>query len=643
MPRIQQLSRHLVNKIAAGEVIERPASVVKELVENALDAGATRIEVTCEDGGRKLIQVADDGEGMGADDARLAFAPHATSKLVAEEDLFNIATMGFRGEALASIASIAHVTLRTRRRDEDAGWEVAASGQEVRDPAPAPAAPGTTVIVRDLFFNTPARRKFMRTANTEFGHIAEQLTRLALPHPQVALTLRHGGRVVTHLTSEGSTARRIAELFTDDLADSLLPVRRATDAVDLAGFLAPPSAARNNAKWQYVFLNGRYIRDRLIAHAVREAYRGLLPPTKVPVVFLFLQIDPAEVDVNVHPTKIEVRFRDSNAIFGHLLAGLRETLQQADLRPEADLEPDNQPASKDTPDEQRRESLRQAMADFFKSAPTPQPRLSFPEGQRPVGPAPAATPPTSADAHATGPLPLHRPLAGPPVAPTGTEPAPLPHPPTDETSAPATGYDPSQTDSAPSAAGPAPIMQVHDSYIVAQTDEGLVIVDQHALHERVLYNAFRRRLADGSLSSQRMLIPQPLRVTAAETALLDNHADLLDQLGLELTPFGPDSLAVQRAPTLLAERGVEVGAFLREVLDTLADDDSADRERLLETTLATMACKAAVKAGDPLTEREMRDLLHNARRTDKPTACPHGRPTTLRMSLADLKKQFERT
>lgn len=623
MARIQQLSRHLVNKIAAGEVIERPASVVKELVENALDAGATRVEVTCEDGGRKLIQVADDGEGMAAEDARLAFAPHATSKLAREDDLFNIATMGFRGEALASIASIAHTTLRTRRREDDEGWEVHAAGQDVRDPVPAAATPGTTVTVRDLFFNTPARRKFLRTANTEFGHISEQLTRLALPHPQVAFGLRHNQREVLRLTSEAGTARRIAELFTDDLAESLLPVKRPAGDLQLNGFIAPPSAARANTKWQYVFLNGRYIRDRLIGHAVREAYRGLLAPTKSPVVFLFLQIDPTDVDVNVHPTKIEVRFRDSNAVFGHVLAALRETLQQADLRPTAGGDLQDTPPGQPRPDpgEDRRESVRQAMAAFFKSTPPPPPRLSFPDGQRPAGPAPAQSPPATSPA----PLPLQQ--------TTPTQPAsPQPH-----------SSAPPEHDDRPAPAAPPAIMQVHNSYIVAQTDDGLLIVDQHALHERILYNTFRRRLAGGSLSSQRLLIPQPVRATAAEAALLDEHADLLESLGIELSPFGPDTLAVQRAPTLLAERGVEIGRFLREVLDTLAEDDSADAERLLEATLATLACKAAVKAGDPLDEQEMRNLLADARNADKATACPHGRPTTLRMSLAELKKQFQRS
>ncbi|HPS53914.1 MAG TPA: DNA mismatch repair endonuclease MutL, partial [Phycisphaerae bacterium] len=334
MPKISQLSQHLVNKIAAGEVIERPASVIKELVENAIDAGATRIDIAIEDGGKKLIQVTDDGGGMERDDAALAFAPHATSKLRDEDGLFNICTMGFRGEALASIASISHAHIRTRRRKDANGWEISASGENITAVTPCPAAAGTTITVRDLFFNTPARRKFLKTASTEFGHITEQVARLSLPHPQISFTVRHNGRETVNLPACQSTLQRITDLFTPDTAENLIPIPQRNAITTINGLIGTPAAARNSTKWQYVFLNGRYIRDRLISHAIKEAYRGRIMPAKCPVAFIFINIDPHEVDVNVHPTKIEVRFRNSNGVYGDVLAALKETLSHSNLAPD---------------------------------------------------------------------------------------------------------------------------------------------------------------------------------------------------------------------------------------------------------------------------------------------------------------------
>jgi len=641
MPGIQVLPTHLVNKIAAGEVIERPASVVKELLENALDAGATRIDVAVEDGGRKLIQVSDSGGGMSAEDLELAFAPHATSKISTADDLSGISTMGFRGEALASIASISHARIATRRREDEGGFEIEAAGETVGEVRPCPAAPGTTVTVRDLFFNTPARRKFMRTANTEFGHVCEQLTRLALPHPHVAFTLTHNGRETKNLPAAGSTAQRAGDLFGGELAEQLLPILPRRGKVEVAGLIAPPTAARGTSKWQYFFLNGRYIRDRLLSHALREAFRGRVDPNRWPVALVFLQVDPAEVDVNVHPTKVEVRFQNSQLVHGEVLAALRETLNRADLSPAAMAGPAetmphaplpahaDQPGAEPpdgSPEAQRRQSLREALADFFKSAPPPQPRLSFPEPGSRRHPAPAsAAPGDPLDARPAGPLlppssTGDTPPAGPAPAPAGEAPTPSPRPP-----------------AAPAA------MQVHNSYVVAATDDGLIIVDQHALHERVLYNEFRRRLAKGRLAGQRLLIPATFRVTPSEADTLAAQADLLGRLGIEVERFGPETMAVQQFPLLLGQRGVEPVAFLREVLDRFAEDETTDSERLLADVLEIMSCKAAVKAGDPLTGEEIESLLARAKDAEKSSSCPHGRPTTLRLTLRDLEKQFKRT
>jgi len=592
--------------------------VVKELLENALDAGATRIDVTVEDGGRKLVQVTDDGCGMGGEDLALAFAPHATSKIACEEDLFAIATMGFRGEALASVGSVSHSRIRSRPRDADGGGEVDAWGDAAGVVRPCAAGPGTTVTVRDLFYNTPARRKFMRTANTELAHVAEQLTRVALPHPRVAFTLTHNAREIRNLPAVETTLQRAGDLFGPELAEGLLPIVRRGGELDVAGLLGTPACARGSSKWQYFFLNGRYVRDRLLSHALREAFRGRADPNRWPVALLFLQIDPAEVDVNVHPTKVEVRFRNSQLVHGEVLAALTETLNRADLNPGAVVRPvapspseAGAPGEEPPANEERQASLQQALADFFKSAPAPQPRLSFPESQVP-----------------------HRPAASAPAGPG--EPRPR-----QRAEAAETPEEPPAHEAAPPA--PPRAIQIHNRYLVAAVPDGLIIVDQHALHERVLYNDLRARLAEGRLAGQRLLIPATFAVTAAEADLLGLCEDLLARLGIEVAPFGPDTMAVQQFPILLTERGVGPVAFLREMLDRLREDETTDTERLLEGILSVLACKGAVRAGDVLTPQEIDALLGRAQEAERASACPHGRPTTLRMTLADLEKQFRRT
>ena len=605
MGSIHLLPTHLVNKIAAGEVIERPASIVKELVENALDAGATHIDVSVKAGGRDLIAVTDNGSGMSAEDLRLAFAPHATSKLTDEADLFDIHTMGFRGEALPSIASISQADIRTRRRDDDSGYQIAATGDTLEDIKPCAGAPGTTVTVRNLFFNTPARRKFMKSAQTEMGHVSEQVTRLALPHPHVAFTLTHNGRQTMNLPAVAATGARIHDIFGPQVAEGLMPIARETEGLQVAGLIGPPSASRGGSRWQYVFLNGRYIRDRLLTHALREAYRGLIDPNRWPVAFIFLQIDPDQVDVNVHPTKIEVRFADSQRVHSALLAALRDTLNKTSLERTAVVPGDQPlaPATDAAEEGPREESLRQALQDFLKSAPAPQPRLSFPQPQtRPA--------PTASTAVAEGAI---RP--SPPAMDAPAEPSRV----------------------------PATTMQVHNSYLVAEEPDGMVIVDQHALHERILYNELKGRLAEAPLSSQRTLIPQTLPVTASEADVLAGAAELLKRLGIVIEPFGPTTVAVQQFPTVLIERRVDAAQFVRNALDALSEDPTADGERLLQALLQLMACKAAVKAGDPLSPAEIEDLLARGREVEKSSACPHGRPSMLKLTMADLAKQFDRT
>jgi len=629
---IRVLPIQLVNKIAAGEVVERPASVVKELIENAIDAEPTRIEVRITDGGKKVIAVSDDGTGMSQEDLALAFAPHATSKLGDEEDLFAISTMGFRGEALASIASISHAHIRTRRRSEDSGYEVTASGGTIEQVRPCPAPPGTTVTIRDLFFNTPARRKFLRTTNTELAHIAEQITRLSIPHPHIAVTLTHNERKVQDLQGAQTTRQRIGDILGAELSESLIPIaprrpRRSGTygAPKIAGLIGPPSAARSSGKWQYFFLNGRYIRDRLLTHALREAYRGLIEPGRFPLAFIFIELDPEGVDLNVHPTKIEVRFREPQSVHGELLAALKDTLNTADLTAPATFDRgtyDPEPSTEDRPAAQEhRESLRKALADFFKSTPPVQPRFSFPERRD-----------------------------EPPHAPRREERtySPVQSPPGEPQTHRATHTDPTYPSPASTAVrAHRRAVQIHNSYLVVECEDGLEIVDQHALHERLIYNDLKRRLTEmegsSGLTAQRMLIPETMKVTAVEAAALEANADLLGRLGIEVAAFGPGVAAVQQFPSLLAERSIPPGQFVREILDLLIADEQLEPERVLENLLEMMACKAAVKAGDPLSPEEIDSLLERRVRAEKQSACPHGRPTSLKLTLRDLERQFKRT
>ncbi|MDY7011287.1 MAG: DNA mismatch repair endonuclease MutL [Planctomycetota bacterium] len=611
MPAISILSAHLVNKISAGEVIERPASVVKELVENAIDAGASSIDITVEDGGRRMISVSDNGSGMGADDLAMTFLPHSTSKITEEADLFNIRTMGFRGEALASISAVAHVHAVTRLRDsqDNAGWEIRAEGETISPVRPATASSsGTTITVRDLFFNTPGRRKFMRTANTEFGHIVVQLTRLALPNCNVAFSLTHNGRVVHSLAENQPLRSRIAELLGAELAQSLIELNSRENTAKITGLIAPPHQARTSTRWQYFFVNGRYVRDRLLAHALREAYRGMIEPSRSPAAIIFMEVDTSEIDVNVHPTKIEVRFRNGQFVHSQLLAALRETLNKADITPPVDIVP------ADRPDDGRRESLKQAMAEFFKSGPEAANHrgpVFEPARAGQYAPADFRQTPTTSQEYAGAPQ--HR--------QTATQ--------VEQTFRP-TGRSTRRA------------LQIHNAYIVTATNDGLAIIDQHALHERIIFDELKNRLPEGKLASQRLLIPETVEVGQADKTVLSERADMLERFGLDISEFGPGSVAVHALPSLLVERHVSPVEFVRDLIETLAEHHSASGDELLDRILATMACKAAVKAGESLTDDEIDSLLARREEAEKIASCPHGRPTTLKLTLAELEKQFKR-
>jgi DNA mismatch repair protein MutL len=615
--RIQQLSPSLVNRIAAGEVIERPAAVVKELVENAIDAGATHIHVDVEDGGRELIRVIDDGCGIDPADLSLAFASHATSKLISDDDLFRISTMGFRGEALASIGSVSHSRILSRTSDDNAGYEIFNRGGAISDPQAAAGNVGTTVEVRNLFFNTPARRKFIKGAATEYGHISEMILRLSLPYPQLAFKLTHNGRNTLDLPAT-TTQERLLAAWPDDFRKSKLPIDCRDAEIRMQGLIGLPELARPTAKYQFLYLNGRHIRDKFIQHALREAFRGLTEPGRYPAAILLLEIPAADVDVNVHPTKTEVRFRDGGRIHGLVLSGVREKLLGSDLTPSA------VPMRADLPDPQRAD-LRERLASFFRQGTagelgersTLNAQLStFKEGERPTSNFQLPTS-NEEDALRSSTLDVGR----------------------------STFALPSSTFASPSssfALPPNSAIQVHNSYLVAQTDDGMIIIDQHALHERIMYEELLARVTRGPLESQRMLIPHVVPASGRQIALLEPIRPMLERLGIEVSPFGPDSVAVQSFPSFLEK--LDPGEFVRELLER-GEQELLDLhgEELLHEILDMMACKAAVKAGDPLTPAEVDALLARRELVERSSNCPHGRPTTLRLSLKDLDKQFKRT
>lgn len=590
----------MINMIAAGEVIERPASVVKELMENSIDAGATQITVAVEDGGRRLISITDNGCGMEADDLDTAFESHATSKIKDTGDLNAIATLGFRGEALASIASIAQVRAVSRTRDSDQAHCLEIDCGDKKPISPCSGDVGTSIQVRDIFYKLPARRKFLRTANTEMGHISEQFTRIALAAGSLDLTLIHNGRELYRLSRGQSLRERIGELFSMLPVDDLIETQTDEKGLRIRALLGRPSSSRTNNRFQYAFLNGRFVRDKFISHAVKEAYRGLLEPNRFGVVFLFIEMPHTEYDVNVHPTKIEVRFFNANLVHSQVLATMREKLLGTDLHVSAKLPTGPAHAIDDAAGSQhtRRQEIADAMADFFKKhRPVHQ--------QQQFDLTPHARP---------------RPTADGPKTPT---------------------MPPQELRPAVEMEGPK-FIQIHDSYIVEQTDEGFVIIDQHALHERMLYELLRQRVGSGHLESQRLLLPENFDVTETQADVIESNAELIARLGIELTPFGPRTYAVQAFPTLLS-KACPV-AFVQDLIDLLAAKSAElNAEDLLDEVLNMTACKAAIKAGQKLTDDEIQQLLADRQRFESTHRCPHGRPTTITFSVSELEKQFKRT
>ena len=566
MAHIRVLPDLLISQIAAGEVVERPASVLKELLENALDAGARDIQVTLDQGGLKRVQVDDDGGGLGKEDLPLALARHATSKIQSLDDLQGVATMGFRGEALASIASVARVSLTTRVKDAARGvdgashaWSIRAEGAAAGGATePAARAAGTTVLVEDLYFNTPARKKFMRSEQTEFGHCEETFRRIALAHPDTAFTLRHNGRVSTLVRAQ-TLGERAAALLGREFLDASIPVEAQAGTLRLFGLAGTPQAARARADSQYLFVNGRFVRDRMLSHALREAFRDLLHGDRQPAYLLFLEIDPRGVDVNVHPAKIEVRFRDSGSIHQFVMNVLKRALS-----PTAAEAPVAYATVSGT-------GAGHAIQQGFQMAQPAQAYQSFM--------ATAANPAALPASHAAPPL----------------------------------GYA---------------LAQLHGVYVLAQNDAGLVLVDMHAAHERIVYE-------------KQLLVPSAFRADALEAAAAEENREVLEKLGLELSAAGPNELAVRAAPMLLA--GGDVAGLARSVLGEIREYGAAQAlAARRDELLSGMACHAAVRANRILTVTEMNALLREMEATERAGSCNHGRPTWYQLTMADLDRLFMR-
>ncbi len=585
--RIQRLPSQLINQIAAGEVVERPASVAKELMENALDAGARNLEVDVEQGGKRLIRIRDDGTGIHKGDLALALRRHTTSKISSMEDLEQVVSLGFRGEALPSIASISRLTISSHARDADQGWRIQADGRDdVSDPIPVSQAVGTSVEVRDLFFNTPARRKFLRADTTEFKHIDGLIRRIALSHFGVAIHLRHNQKTIHRLpVAEGVTQqeKRVAALCGTPFMKQALPVERSASGLSLEGWIALPTFSRSQSDLQFFFVNGRMVRDKFVSHAVRQAYSDVLYHGRHPAFVLYLELDPTAVDVNVHPAKHEVRFRDSRLIHDFLFHTIRDVL--AGVRPGS-----------------------------VSAQPVPV-RVS---GQ-----------------HATGPIQLRTLLQ----AKEQVRLYESLHPDRNDDSQPHRELPDNPTEDVPPLGFA--LAQLHGIYILAQNKDGLVLVDMHAAHERITYEFLKSAMQAEGIRRQPLLVPQAIAVSEREAELAEQRQTWFGELGFEIDRIGPEQLALRQLPAILGQAdGV---ALVRDVLSDLMANNSTMRvEEAINSVLSTMACHGSVRANRQLTLDEMNALLRDMERTERSGQCNHGRPTWLQLGLKEVDSWFLR-
>jgi len=604
--KIQLLDSRLANQIAAGEVVERPASVLKELLENALDAGSESISVDVEQGGVKLVRVRDNGSGIDRDDLPLALSRHATSKIRGLDDLEAIGTLGFRGEALAAISSVSRLTLASNVEGEAEGWQVQVEGRDMAPTVtPAGHPRGTTVTMRDLFFNTPARRRFLRTEKTEFNHLEEVFRRIALSEFNTAFRLTHNQKVIHQLPAgldDTLRAARVAKLCGKGFMEQAIPVDVERDGIRLHGWMGLPTFSRSQADLQYFYVNGRVIRDKVVSHAVRQAYADVLYHGRHPAYVLFLELDPAQVDVNVHPTKHEVRFREQRMVHGFLYSSLHRAI--------AEVRPGQSPAATMVDEgEAVMPAMEPSQASMSLSAPAGRPsyapptgkHFSYGQGLR------------QADAYGA----LVRPqVAENPVMP----------PASDQETVPPLGYA---------------VAQLHGIFILAENQQGLVVVDMHAAHERITYERLKQSWSEDKVRSQPLLVPVSLAVSSREADFAEQQPEVFSRLGFMVDRAGPETLVVREVPAMLRDSDSE--AMVRDVLSDLLAQGSSERiEQKLDELLSTMACHGSVRANRRLTLPEMNALLRDMEATERSGQCNHGRPTWTQMSLKDLDRLFMR-
>jgi DNA mismatch repair protein MutL len=649
MGKIRVLSDQVANQIAAGEVVDRPASVVKELLENALDAGATRIRIEIEGGGRKLIRIVDDGCGMSQDDAVLAFERHATSKIRSSDDLLSIATLGFRGEALPSIASISRLELLTRAAEDAAGTRIEIAGGKILSVSETGAPAGTTLAIRDLFFNTPARRKFLKAESTELSHVTALVTHYALAHPDKHFELHSATHALLIAPPVKQVSERIYQIFGRDTLDQLIPMaaerrfdragipepppwRRDEDyaAPDpgflrMSGFVSKPALQKLNRNSIYVFVNQRLIRDRLILHAVSEAYRNIIPPTSFPVILMFLEMPPHEVDVNVHPAKTEVRFRQQSLVHDFVRDCIRNTMMKA--RPAAEFLDALSSHALATPS--------------LSISPLPGPVLEEPGSE--ISPQPADADIFILNAPVPPPQAVKLPFTTSVMsttAETSTE-ADAPQAPAHGGEEPALPESGEETGNLNALASLKPLGQLRESFILAVNDEGFWIVDQHVAHERVLFEKILREREVEKVERQRLLMPILIDLQPHQMILFASLAAELDHNGFEVEHFGPHTIAVKAAPAGL--EGRELERMLMEVLEQQGASFQSENLDTVRTRIAaSIACHAAIKINTPLDPARMEWLLAELARTEHPTSCPHGRPIALRYSWKDIQRAFHR-
>jgi len=610
--KIKVLPQTVATKIAAGEVIERPASVLKELVENAIDAGATHIEIQLEESGKKLIRVSDNGTGMDRDDVEIAFLSHATSKLRSDDDLFSISTLGFRGEALPSIGAISQARIISRTKDALIGSEIQIEGGNLGKIKEKGAPEGTQIDVRNLFYNTPVRRKFLKSTQTEMAHISEMVTRFALSYPNIHFTTIHNGKNVLIFPAAKNLKERINTIFGKEISENLIEINLKEPDISIYGYILPPTHNRPNTKMQFIFLNGRYIRDNIIFHAINAAYRNLLMSRRSPIVFLLLQIDSREVDVNVHPTKIEVRFKNTGLIHDQLYATVRSALMQTEAhssfqvasqhnRPDAESSTttaannafvggvDTQHRQdKDVSLDEKKESVMKSMSDFFSTSPDKEAPYRKDKHKQAVLPSSEGKPLFKQDGRFTSHI------------------------------------------------------QIHNSYIIEETAEGLNIIDQHALHEVVLYHEIWEHIKSSKLAIQKLLIPALIELTPRDFVTIMSIREEFDTLGIEIEEFGKSTIAIRTHPQIL--KNLDFHALIQSVLEEIDSDDvKSETDNILRKIVQVMACKGAVKAGQRLAPQEIQSLLEQRKDNIVTSFCPHGRPTALEFKISELEKQFKRT